>query len=142
MAGDASHHAGEFRPTEYLPLPKQINTSTVRSGSDFQSVHREKSATKPFYDVTSSFAHDKELADWTIAGMGEFDCHDTVLLLTAHDEHVVEPEPVISLFPESLNDWYEKGVGAKAKWLFLHDFERAVETEKECGEPFSWRKES
>ncbi|KAM0703543.1 hypothetical protein Q7P35_009482 [Cladosporium inversicolor] len=123
MAGDASHHAGEFRPTEFLPIPKEIgSTSEIRSGFDFQNVHYDKSATKPFYNVTSSFAHDKELADWTIAGLGVFDCQDNVLLLTAHDEHVVEPEPVISLFPESLNDWYEKGVGGRVKWLFLSDF--------------------
>jgi hypothetical protein len=28
------------------------------------------------------------------------------------------------------------------KWLFLHDFENAVETKEAGGEPFSWRKES
>jgi glyoxylase-like metal-dependent hydrolase (beta-lactamase superfamily II) len=142
MAGDASHHAGEFRPTEYLPLPTKINTSTKHSGSDFQAVHRDESATKPFYDVTTSFAHNKELADWTIAGLGEFDCQDNVLLLTAHDEHIVDPEPIISFFPESLNDWYERGIGKKAKWLFLHDFENAVETRKAGGEPFTWKKDS
>lgn len=141
MAGDASHHAGEFRPTEYLPLPKEINTSTAHSGADFQSVHCDKSATKPFYNVTSSFAYDKELADWTIAGMEEFDCQDNVLLLTAHDEHVVEPEPIVNFFPESLNGWHEKGVGRKAKWLFLHDFEKAVGAREAGREAFSWRQE-
>jgi hypothetical protein len=74
--------------------------------------------------------------------LGEFDCQDNVLLLTAHDEHVVEPEPIISFFPESLNDWYERGVGKTAKWLFLDDFEKAVEAREAGGEPFSWRKES
>jgi glyoxylase-like metal-dependent hydrolase (beta-lactamase superfamily II) len=142
MAGDASHHAGEFRPTEYLPLPKEISTSAGHSGDDFQSVHWDSSATKPFYNVTSSFAYDKKLADWTIAGMGEFDCQDNVLLLTAHDEHVVEPEPVISFFPERLNDWHEKEMGRKAKWQFLKDFEKAVETKKAGGEPFSWKEGS
>lgn len=139
MAGDASHHAGEFRPTEYLPLPKEISSSSVHSGADFQEAHWDKSATKPFYNVTASFAHDKKLADWTIAGMGEFDCHDNVLLLTAHEEHVVEPEPVISFFPEPLNDWYEKGAGKRARWQFLKDFEKAVDTKKAGGEPFEWK---
>jgi glyoxylase-like metal-dependent hydrolase (beta-lactamase superfamily II) len=137
MAGDASHHAGEFRPTEYLPLPKEIRTSS-HSGADYLEVHRDNSATNPFYDVTETFAHDKKLADWTIAGMGEFDCHDNILLLTAHDEHVVEREPVISFFPETLNDWHEKGMGEKAKWLFLQDFDKAVNKKKSGGEPFSW----
>lgn len=138
MAGDASHHAGEYRPTEYLPLPKDISTPSGSSGTDYQAIHCYDSPTKPFYNVTSSFAHDKELADWTIAGMGEFDCQQNVLLLTAHDEHVVEPEPVITFFPESLNDWHEKGIGEKAKWQFLRDFDKAVEAKKSGGEPFTW----
>jgi glyoxylase-like metal-dependent hydrolase (beta-lactamase superfamily II) len=144
MAGDASHHAAEFRPTEYLPLPKEVNTSgtsstsSVSSGAEYRDAHYDKSATKPFYNVTASFAHDKELADWTIAGMGEFDCHENVLLLTAHDEHVVEPEAVISFFPKTLNDWYEKGMAKKAKWMFLRDFDKAVDAKKSGGESFTW----
>lgn len=138
MAGDASHHAGEFRPTEYLPLPKEVCTSSVRSGAEFREVHFDKSAIKPFYNVTSSFAHDKELADWTIAGLGEFDCQDNVLLLTAHDEHIVEPDPLISLFPEPLNDWHAKGTGKDASFLFLKDFEHSVKAKASGGAAFAW----
>lgn len=136
MAGDASHHAGEFRPTEYLPLPKEISNSRY-SGADYQNAHFEQSATKPFYNVTASFAHDKNLADWTIAGMGEFDCHDNVLLLTAHDEHVVEPPP-ISFFPESLNQWHKSGAGTKSKWLFLRDFDGAIDAKVAGRDAFKW----
>jgi glyoxylase-like metal-dependent hydrolase (beta-lactamase superfamily II) len=138
MAGDASHHAGEFRPTEYLPLPKEVSNSSGHSGADYQKAHFEQSATKPFYNVTASFAHDKKLADWTVAGMGEFDCQPNVLLLTAHDEHVVEPEPAINFFPESLNQWYQNGLGAKAKWLFLKDFDGAVDTKTPGRDAFKW----
>ena len=70
--------------------------------------------------------------------MGEFDCHDNVLLLTAHDEHAVEGEPVIKLFPESLNQWYEDGSGTKAKWLFLKDFDGAVDTKTAGRDAFKW----
>lgn len=139
MAGDASHHAAEFRPTEYLPLPREPGISAEHSGMDFQNVHYSKSVIKPFYNVTTSFAHDKKLADWTIAGMGEFDCQDNILLLTAHDEHVVEPEPIISFFPEALNDWHEKGLGKKTKWLFLKDFEKAIGTRYAFEAHFTWR---
>jgi glyoxylase-like metal-dependent hydrolase (beta-lactamase superfamily II) len=141
MAGDASHHAGEFRPTEYLPLPKEVDAPSGHSGADYQDVHFEQSAVKPFYNVTASFAHDKKLADWTIAGMGEFDAHDNVLLLTAHDEHVVEPEPVIKLFPESLNQWYEDGSGSKGRWLFLKDFDGAVDAKTAGRDAFTWAKQ-
>lgn len=144
MAGDASHHAGEFRPTEYLPLPKEFSLSSGRnqvsnrSGSDFQQIHPEQSATKPFYNVTASFAHDKALADWTIEGLGEFDCQENVLLLTAHDEHAIEPQAGLTLFPKHLNDWYEKGMGSKLKWLFLRDFEDAVDAGGEGRKAFTW----
>jgi len=138
MAGDASHHAGEFRPTEYLPLPKEISNSSRNSGADYKNVHFEQSATKPFYNVTASFAHDKGLADWTIAGMGEFDAHENVMLLTAHDEHIVAPEPAINLFPEPLNQWYENGAAKKTKWLFLKDFDGAVDAKAERRGAFTW----
>lgn len=141
MAGDASHHAGEFRPTEHLPLPKEIgNSSSSHSDADYQNVHFEQSATKPFYNVTANFAHDKALADWTIAGMGEFDCQDNVLLLTAHDEHVVEPEPAINFFPDSLNQWYQNGSAKRAKWLFLKDFDGAVDAKTAGHDAFTWSK--
>lgn len=144
MAGDASHHAGEFRPTEYLPLPREVTLSESESGiskgsgRDLQRVHPEESATKPFYNVTASFAHDKALADWTIEGLGDFDCQENVLLLTAHDEHVLETGTGLALFPEALNDWYEEGVGRRAKWLFLRDFEEAVKAKDGGGEAFRW----
>lgn len=144
MAGDASHHAGEFRPTEYLPLPEEIalsagkNQTQKYSGSEFQHIHPEESATKPFYNVTASFAHDKALADWTIEGLGEFDCQENVLLLTAHDEHVIEPSSGFQLFPATLNDWYDRGLGRKVKWLFLRDFVEAVEANKKGDEAFVW----
>lgn len=144
MAGDASHHAGEFRPTEYLPLPKEVTfpsinaPAVVHSGNDLQAIHADKSAVKPFYNVTANFAHDKALADWTIAGMGEFDCQENVLLLTAHDEHVVESETKLPFFPERLNDWHERGLGSKVKWLFLRDFEAALKAKQEGGDAFTW----
>lgn len=144
MAGDASHHAGEYRPTEYLPLPKEITLSDPKdqiskpSGSDFQGIHPDGSATKPFYNVTASFAHDKALADWTIDGMAEFDCQDNVLLLTAHDEHVIEQGTRLELFPASMNNWHEKGLGSEIKWLFLRDFEEAVNAKRKGGEAFKW----
>ncbi|KAK5128377.1 hypothetical protein LTR85_003045 [Meristemomyces frigidus] len=143
MGGDASHHGGEFRPTEYLPLPKEIKPSPLKRrapvcpGHLLQDIHPHGSATKPFYNVTKSFAHDKEVADWTIDGLGEFDAHKNVLLLVAHDDAVIDP-PQIDFFPKTLNDWYEKGVGEKVKWLFLGDFEVAVEAKEKGGEAFSW----
>ena len=132
MGGDASHHGGEFRPSEYLPLPKSISPSPIRKlapvcpGHLLQDVHRTKEADKPFYLVKESFAHDLKQCNWTIDGLQEFDAQENVLLLVAHDESVLG---VLDFYPKPVNDWFEKDVAKKVKWNFLGDFEGAVETE-------------
>lgn len=134
MGGDASHHGGEFRPSEYLPLPKNLSPSPLPRlqptcpGHLLQEIHREKSASMPYYLVTKGFAHDLDVCNWTIAGLQEFDAAENVLLLVAHDDSVKE---VLSFFPDGMNDWFEKDMAKKAKWRFLADFEEAVEGLKE-----------
>ncbi|KAK3703815.1 hypothetical protein LTR37_014261 [Vermiconidia calcicola] len=143
MGGDASHHGGEFRPTEYLPIPKELNPSPLKRrpapcpGELLQHVHADGRPDKPFYNVTKSFAHDKAVADWTIEGLGEFDANDNVLLLTAHDDAVVDPAQ-FDFYPKPLNDWHEKDVAKKIKWLFLGDFEEAVDAKEKGGDAFIW----
>jgi len=145
MGGDAAHHGGEFRPTEYLPLPQELTPSPlafprpVCPGHLFQDIHPDGAADKPFYNVTTDFSHDKAVADWTVAGLGEFDAQDNVLLLIAHDISVVDPQR-FDFYPRPLNDWMEKGVGKKVRWLFLGDYEDALEAKKDGKEPFKWGK--
>ena len=145
MGGDASHHGGEFRPTEYLPIPREIDPSPLRRragvcpGHLLQEIHPYGSANKPFYHVTESFANDKKVADWTIDGLGEFDAQENVLLLVAHDDAVVDP-PQFAFYPETMNDWYEKGIAKKVKWLFLGDYEAAVDAKAQGEEAFVWGK--
>ena len=97
IGGDASHHGGEFRPTQYLPIPKEIKPSPLKRrtgicpGPFFQQTYVHEAADRPFYHVTKNFAHDKAVADWTIDGLGEFDAQKIVLLLTAHDDVTVDP---------------------------------------------------
>lgn len=129
MGGDASHHGGEFRPSEYLPLPKTLSPSPLPKfqptcpGHLLQEVHREKSATLPYYLVTENFANDLDVCNWTIAGLQEFDAAENVLLLVAHDDSVKD---ALEFFPDSINDWFEKDLAKKVKWNFLADFEEAV----------------
>lgn len=143
MGGDAAHHGGEFRPTEYLPLPKEIQPSPLKRkqpvcpGHLLADINPHQKADVPFYYVTSSFANDKKLADWTIDGLGEFDAQENVLMLMAHDDAVVDPGQ-IDFYPKTLNEWYQKGIKEKIKWLFLGDLEDALETKEKGGEPFKW----
>jgi len=147
MGGDASHHGGEFKPNEYSTLPKELDPSPLKRrrpggggacpGHLLQEVHAHGAADKPFYYVTSTLSHDKDVADWTIRGLGEFDAHENVLLLLAHEDSVVDPAQM-DFYPQPLNDWYEKGVGEKVKWLFLEDFDGAVEAKEKGQSAFTW----
>lgn len=57
LGGDACHHAAEFRPTEYLPLPNHIPSFKHPTNnipcpcSFFEQIHPKKSRTKPYYTI-------------------------------------------------------------------------------------------
>lgn len=133
MGGDACHHGGEFRPSEYLPLPKSIDPSPMKKlherhggvcpGHLLQQVHFEQSANKSYYLVKKSFAHDLEQCNWTIEGLQEFDAQDNVLMVLAHDDSVLD---VLDFFPKEANDWHSKELAQKSRWRFLKDFETAA----------------
>lgn len=131
MGGDACHHGGEFRPSEYLPLPSELSPSPLPKfnpcpGHLLQDAHRTKSATEPYYLCTPGFAHDLDVCNWTIEGLQEFDASENVFLIVAHDDSLAQ---VVgdSLYPDSVSDWQHKKLAKKAKWNFLKDFEGAVE---------------
>lgn len=46
------------------------------------------------------------------------DAHPDVFVITAHDPTL---DGVITLFPETLNDWKELGWKGKASWAFLEE---------------------
>lgn len=58
-------------------------------------------------------------------------------MLMAHDIEVVDP-PRMDFYPKPLNDWYQKQVGEKIRWLFLGDFEQAVDAKENGGDGFKW----
>lgn len=126
------HHGAEFRPTEYLPLPKDVQPSPIKGykggvcpGQLLQDLHYDKSATKPFYTVRPDFAYNLKDADWTIRGVEEFDATDNVLVVIAHDPHIFEKD--MPFFPDKLNGWKEHELNKKVRWKFLQDFQPAVD---------------
>jgi len=143
MGGDACHHGGEFRPTQYLPLPQSISPSPFASetdearralamraarsvcpGSLFQEVHHTKSATEPFYRPTAEISWDRELAQWVVDGMEEFDAQDNVLVGIAHDTEFIGNVP---MFPDDLSNWQDTKCKEKVRWAFLKDFGEAID---------------
>ena len=133
MAGDSAHHPGVFRPSPYLPLPKQNtlkNTSTSVASTNTtcrtypndlisSSLHPHPSANAPFINPdTEPMCHNTQQTAQTVANLQIFDAHDDVLVCIAHDDTLV---PALPVFPETLNDWKANGLKEKVRWLFLMD---------------------
>lgn len=53
----------------------------------------------------------------------ELEAPGKVLTVLAHDETLLGRVPV---FPESVNGWFEGGLGKEVRWRFLGEFEEAV----------------
>ena len=131
MGGDACHHGGEFRPTQYLPLPASIspNPLSLRStipcpGAIFEAIHKDRRADKPFLDLQETMAHDPAQATECIRKVEEFDGHDNVFTVIAHDMSLKD---VLEFFPKQANDWKSKEWGIQGRWRFLQDFKDAVD---------------
>ncbi|KAF8593885.1 putative N-acyl homoserine lactonase AttM [Ceratobasidium sp. AG-I] len=133
MGGDICHHGGEMRPTEYLPLPEHISPNPLKPkgqpcpGSLFLDIHPEHSATKRFYHVAEQGASsDPPEAERSIEKLEEFDGHENVFTVIAHDDTLTD---IVDFFPKSLNDWKARGYREQAMWEFLRDFKDAVQAD-------------
>ena len=135
MGADTAHHGGEFRPTEYLPLPKEIKPSpyvarfpSICPGHIFEAIHRNNSTVEPFYRITTGVAHDTAVAEDSIDRMQDFDAAKNVFIIIAHDEGLLDAHVGIEWFPHgTLKNWKAKGQADKVRWSFLKDFTKAVE---------------
>ncbi|KAK5045910.1 hypothetical protein LTR84_008696 [Exophiala bonariae] len=135
MGGDAAHHGGEFRPSQYLPLPKEIRPSPYKHkypiacpGHVFQAIHPGEKGDAPFYHIEGVLHHDTKDATQSAANMAEFDAHENVLVIVAHDATLLDPSIGIEYFPNgTMKDWKAKGYANRLHWAFLQDFVQAVE---------------
>lgn len=148
MGGDFSHHGGEFRPSPYLPLPSSISPHPFPNrrslgqacpGEIFEQIHPASRATadqkhdkpsdawrtEPFYRPGKGLTHNIEDCIGTIKKVQETDGHDHIFVVFAHDDTLLD---VVGFFPETANDWRNKGWAKDSKWAFLKDFQKAVET--------------
>ncbi|KAJ4982687.1 metallo-beta-lactamase superfamily protein [Stagonosporopsis vannaccii] len=136
MGGDACHYCGEFRPTQYLPIPATISPSPISDppftpggfcpGSLFQAIHPLKSTTQPFYRPKEDpgLLQDYVETQTTIEKLTEFDANSNVLTIIAHDRSLLD---VLDFYPASANDWKEKGWRQAGMWRFLADFKLAID---------------
>lgn len=125
MGGDAAHHCGEIRPTEYRPLPKKINLKQPLPmhflcpcpGEFLQhSIHPTKSATTPFYELSDVINENPEEGKRTIEGLTEFDADDRVFVVLMHDASLL---PVLDFFPKLATKWKSLGWADASRWRFV-----------------------
>ncbi|KAJ9612578.1 hypothetical protein H2200_004175 [Cladophialophora chaetospira] len=134
MGADTAHHGGEFRPSEYLPLPKNIQPSPYKSrhatscpGHLFHSIHRNGKA-EPYYRLHDAIPHNHAHAEESCSHMQEFDAVDNVFVIIAHDDTLLDKDVGIEWFPHgTLKDWKQRDLANKVRWAFLKDFTQAVE---------------
>ncbi|BCR90571.1 MBL fold metallo-hydrolase [Aspergillus chevalieri] len=152
FAGDSFHHASELRPHgghgASLPLSMKIpGFGCPCSGSTFHAIHPLNHSRIPehyqrYYDQVpndpnkvpfhtlsetesgETMAVDLAVARDTIKAVQSFDSDPRVFVIAAHDMSLYG---VLEYFPESANDWRERGWKEEGYWLFLRDFGRAVE---------------
>lgn len=144
MGGDAAHHGGEVRPSEYMPLPESISpnplagspsspssspsSSTPCPGAVFEHLlrgGRGGDRTKPFLGAARGGIHaDVDELEETIGKIQEADAHDRVLVVLAHDRSLL---PVLDFFPKYASDFASKDWVEKGRWAFLKDFKEALE---------------
>ena len=142
LGGDSIHHAAEIRPTEYLPLPSNIEPSPLPHiypnacpGHIFTPLLRDGSTTKhilefqdPFKGLVSeqkySIIYDDPALRETVTKDEELDAREDVFTFAAHDWSL---KGVVGEWPgASLNGWREKGWKEQTRWKFLEDFGGAV----------------
>lgn len=114
MGGDACHHAGLLRPSEYLPLD-----ASLPNHQSLLEIHPKHSPTEPFMTPSPAMFPQLEQANETIRKIQELDAADNVFVILPHDGSLVESIP---LFPRPINDWMERGLGNSTRWLFCRDF--------------------
>lgn len=147
LGGDCAHHGGQFRPTPYLPLPETLSPSplprtmhhpgnNVCPGALFADIHRLRPSssssssscfTEPFFLAAESAAHDVAAARDSIAKMAEFDAHENILTILAHDHMMLDVVGGATFPGARANGWKGWGWREKGLWRFLGDFGEAVE---------------
>ncbi|KAF9267230.1 Metallo-hydrolase/oxidoreductase [Marasmius fiardii PR-910] len=130
LGGDTCHHVGQIRPNPHIhksfPCPGNL-LSVIKasiSTEHFPSFHADmgqldlSNCGTPLLTVPHgpSVYTDRERSIESQKTLGLLDAHPDVFVIIAHDTTLVG---VISLFPDRLDDWKEKGWKEKAVWSFV-----------------------
>ena len=101
------------RPTPVNTQDRQKTPSAPARGSKTSRPPRDRDPKGPLF--CPAFGHDMDHVLATIAKIQEYDAEDGgILIILAHDTTFRSPQ--VPKFPQSLNDWKEKGLGRDLRW--------------------------
>ena len=135
MGADSFHHPAALRPSEGVMLPSSISVPNLRPspcpGELIQSIHpcagtsSSDASRTPFVKVgEKSPAIDLAAARETLRKIEAFDADPNMLVIAAHDWSLKD---VIEYYPHCANNWISKGWKEKGRWVFLADFQKAID---------------
>jgi hypothetical protein len=88
----------------------------------------EEERNQAVYEPADGFNEDGAVAEWFLEELTEFDAHENILVVLAHDASLRD---VVGFYPQDANDWKQKLWRNKERWSFLTDFEAGLRTPEE-----------
>lgn len=137
MGGDVTHHGGEYKPNELVPIPDSIapdprrapfsNGDCVCPGELYAQRNRRYARDEdrwrgPFLEWQREYSDDHEEAQRSVGMLRDFDAQDNVFVIAAHDGTLLD---IVDFYPKDAKQWREMGWKREAYWRFLRDFEEA-----------------
>jgi hypothetical protein len=136
MGGDIGHHASQWRPNQFIPLPKELNPSPFGEHSTFnirrnvcpcacflEHVDAGCSETEPFASIRGGHPRDVDMAKDALNKLQNFDSDDNIMVIVAHDWTLLD---VMEYWPKPANDWYKAEWKERGQWKFLKDLVKVV----------------
>lgn len=153
-----------FRPTEYLPLPREVSTNATDPCHPcpcpctiFTQLHPtatgEDARTKPFYEVSQdpgSAYTSGVVAQKSIDRLQALDAHPNIFICLAHDDILFDTLPLFNDDPtKDINDWNNRGYKEYCRWAFLDELPKDGKPSREPlvvglwreGKRVTWSKE-
>ncbi|KAJ3535029.1 hypothetical protein NM208_g7305 [Fusarium decemcellulare] len=125
MAADSVHLAGEFRPSEDLPLPDLVDVPGIDprpcSYERLLAIHPRGSRTLPYLGLAPCFPESLEDAERTIKSIERLDADERVLVVFSHD---VSMYKTLEYYPATADGWKDKGWKSTGRWAFLADLQQ------------------
>lgn len=136
MGGDLGHHASQWRPSQFLSLPKELVPSPFGPESSFNirknvcpcahftaHVGLTGSDNEPFAKISGGHPYDLDQARDALKATEAFDADDNIMVIMAHDWTLL---PILDLWPKTANGWFEAEWKERGRWTFLKDLVKDV----------------